>query len=540
MKKYYISATGIKRLNISSGAAGGSGLWGVMKGKASASLPAKTRISQRPIMLPIVLVLAILLPFLFLRVAFFVIESASGCSSSLDCMGPKLFGGSDSSRLREQLTKALLEANNDDEVIERKLGVSPESFSDLIKDVMSSRQDIKAFALRTKAMIASMEHKVQSARRHEFIYWHLASHGVPKSLHCLHLKLAEEYAVNAIARSSLPSPEYVSRLTDPSFYHIVLLTDNVVAASVSITSAIKNSVSPEKMVFHLVTDKKTYTPMHAWFAKFPIKSAVLEVKGLHQYDWSHEVNYGVKEMLEIHRLIWSHTYEKLKEGFNTVGYHERKLEVISPRCISLLNHLRIYAPELFPDLNKIIFLDDDVVVQHDLSALWQVDLNGKVVGAVFDSECGLDCCPGRKYKDYFNFSNSFIASNLNEDQCGWLYGMNVFNLEAWRNTNITETYHHWLKFNLRSGLDLWNPGALPPALLAFSGLVHPIHPSWHLAGLGYRFPRVGLETVKAAAVLHYSGPAKPWLEIGDPEVRSLWTRHLNYSNEIFRKCRIVE
>lgn len=109
-------------------------------------------------------------------------------------------------------------------------------------------------------------------------------------------------------------------------------------------------------------------------------------------------------------------------------------------------HLFFNANQMFPDLNKIIFLDDDVVVQHDLSALWQLDLNGKVVGAVFDSECGLDCCPGRKYKYYFNFSNSFISSNLNEDQCGWLYGLNVFNLEAWRNTNITATYNHWLKF----------------------------------------------------------------------------------------------
>lgn len=94
--------------------------------------------------------------------------------------------------------------------------------------------------------------------------------------------------------------------------------------------------------------------------------------------------------------------------------------------------------------------------------------------------------------------------------------------------------------NLDSGLDLWNPGALPPALLAFSGFVHPIHPSWHMAGLGYRFPQVGLEALKAATVLHFSGPAKPWLEIGDSKVRSLWTRHLNYSNEILRECRIRE
>lgn len=87
---------------------------------------------------------------------------------------------------------------------------------------------------------------------------------------------------------------------------------------------------------------------------------------------------------------------------------------------------------------------------------------------------------------------------------------------------------------------LWNPGALPPVLIAFDGLVHHIDPSWHVAGLGYRFPQVSLETLEAAAVIHFSGPAKPWLEIGVPEVRSLWTKHVNFSNEFFRKCRIVE
>lgn len=195
--------------------------------------------------------------------------------------------------------------------------------------------------------ILNMERKLHSARRRESIYWHLASHGVPKSMHCLYLKLAEEYAVNAAARSSLPPPEYISRLTDPSFHHVVLLTDNVFAASVVVTSTVNSSVDPEKLVFHVVTDKKTYTPMHAWFSINKIESAVVEVKGLHQYDWSHEVNIGVKDMLEIHRLIWSHRYENLKEGdLESAGDQERNLEVLSPSCISLLNHLRIYIPEV--------------------------------------------------------------------------------------------------------------------------------------------------------------------------------------------------
>ena len=79
------------------------------------------------------------------------------------------------------------------------------------------------------------------------------------------------------------------------------------------------------------------------------------------------------------------------------------------------------GPQLFPDLNKVVFLDDDTVVQHDLSSQWELNLNGKVVSAVVDSWYGHNCCPGRKYKDYFNFTNPIITSNLYYDHYGWLY-----------------------------------------------------------------------------------------------------------------------
>lgn len=104
-----------------------------------------------------------------------------------------------------------------------------------------------------------------------------------------------------------------------------------------------------------------------------------------------------------------------------------------------------WATQLFPDLNKIVFLDDDVVVQHDISSLWELDLNEKVVGAVVDSWCGENCCPGRRYKDYLNFSHPIVSSNFDPEHCAWLYGMNVIDLNSWRRANITTNYHRWLK-----------------------------------------------------------------------------------------------
>lgn len=98
---------------------------------------------------------------------------------------------------------------------------------------------------------------------------------------------------------------------------------------------------------------------------------------------------------------------------------------------------------------------------------------------------------------------------------------------------------------MKFGLTLWNPGVLPSALIAFEGQVHPIDSSsWLVTDLGYRHRSEeisnSIERVEAAAVVHFNGPAKPWLEIGLPEVRSLWSRYVNFSDKFIRKCGITE
>lgn len=189
------------------------------------------------------------------------------------------------------------------------------------------------------AQIENMEDMVERGKVHESMNWHLASHGVPRSLHCLSLKLAEEYAVNAVARCRLPPPEHAHRLVDPLYNHVLVLTDNVLAASVVVSSAVKKSINPERLVFHVVTDKKSYTSMHSWFAVNMVDSAVVEVKGLHHYDWSHDLNVGVEEMMEIHHQIW-------KRHDQLIHQYDHKLDVPTPSCLSLLNHLRIYLPQV--------------------------------------------------------------------------------------------------------------------------------------------------------------------------------------------------
>ena len=100
--------------------------------------------------------------------------------------------------------------------------------------------------------------------------------------------------------------------------------------------------------------------------------------------------------------------------------------------------------QLFPSLNKMVFLDDDIVIQTDLSPLWDIDMKGKVNGAVQTCRGKDEYVMSKRFKNYLNFSHPLIADNFDPQECAWAYGMNIFDLEAWRKTNISATYYHWL------------------------------------------------------------------------------------------------
>ena len=93
----------------------------------------------------------------------------------------------------------------------------------------------------------------------------------------------------------------------------------------------------------------------------------------------------------------------------------------------------------------MVFLDDDIVVQTDLSPLWDIDLNGKVNGAVKTCSGEDKFVMSKRLKSYLNFSHPLISQNFDPNECAWAYGMNIFDLDAWRKTNISSTYHYWVE-----------------------------------------------------------------------------------------------
>lgn len=86
---------------------------------------------------------------------------------------------------------------------------------------------------------------------------------------------------------------------------------------------------------------------------------------------------------------------------------------------------------------------------------------------------------------------------------------------------------------------LWKLGTLPPGLLTFYKLTHPLDKSWHVLGLGYN-PSIDRSDIDNAAVVHYNGNMKPWLELAMTKYRPYWTKYIKYDHPYIRSCNLSE
>ncbi|KAF4395150.1 hypothetical protein G4B88_018020 [Cannabis sativa] len=394
------------------------------------------------------------------------------------------------------------------------------SLSSLIFKAQDTHYDIATTIMTMKSHIQALEERANAATVQSTVFGQLAAEALPKSLNCLIVKLTSDWLLKSympeLANENRNSP----RLVDNNLYHFCIFSDNVLATSVVVNSTISNAEHPKQLVFHIVTNRINYGAMQAWFLSNDFKGSTIEVQSIEELAWLN-ASYApvVKQLVDTN----SRTYY-----FG--GFQDSKAEpkLHNPKYLSLLNHLRFYIPQIYPQLEKVVFLDDDVVVQKDLTPLFSLDLHGNVNGAV---ETCLEAF--HRYYKYLNFSNSVISSKIDPQACGWAFGMNVFDLIAWRKANVTARYHYWQEQN--SDGRLWKLGTLPPGLLTFYGLTEPLDRRWHVLGLGYDI-NIDNRLIESAAVIHFNGNMKPWLKLAIGRYKPLWERYVNQSNPCIEEC----
>ncbi|GLT39489.1 hypothetical protein SLA2020_136770 [Shorea laevis] len=386
--------------------------------------------------------------------------------------------------------------------------------------------DCKSVTGSLRAMLQTADEEVRSLKKQSTFLSQLAAKTIPNAIHCLSMRLTIEYHLLPLEKRKFPRSE---NLENPNLYHYALFSDNVLAASVVVNSTVMNAKDPSKHVFHLVTDKLNFGAMNMWFLLNPPGKATIHVENVDEFKWLNSSYCPVLRQLE--SAAMKDYYFKSGQP-NNLASGSSNLKYRNPKYLSMLNHLRFYLPQVYPKLDKILFLDDDIVVQKDLTGLWSVNLRGKVNGAV--ETCGESF---HRFDKYLNFSNPKIGKNFDPNACGWAYGMNMFDLKEWKKKDITGIYHKWQNWNEER--TLWKLGTLPPGLITFYGLTHPLEKSWHVLGLGYN-PSVDKREIENAAVVHYNGNMKPWLEIAMTKYRPYWTKYIKYDHPYLRSCKLSE
>jgi alpha-1,4-galacturonosyltransferase len=129
-----------------------------------------------------------------------------------------------------------------------------------------------------------------------------------------------------------------------------VFSDNVLGASVVVNSTIMNAHSPERLVFHVVTDAVNYGAMQTWFSINDFKDVVIEIKTVESFTW---LNASYVPVLKQLQDAETQSYYFRSTGQNEGEVQKTALKFRNPKYLSMLNHLRFYIPEVYPELDKV-------------------------------------------------------------------------------------------------------------------------------------------------------------------------------------------
>ncbi|XPM52360.2 MAG: glycosyltransferase family 8 protein (plasmid) [Leptolyngbya sp. IPPAS B-1204] len=178
------------------------------------------------------------------------------------------------------------------------------------------------------------------------------------------------------------------------------------------------------------------------------------------------------------------------------------------RYLTRTAYYRLLMPQVLPShLNKAIYLDCDMIVQGDLTELWQMDLGEHYVLAVLDDNQPLVSMA-------VGLSN-YRELGLNPNQKYFNSGLLVVNLKKWRVDNIGMKVIEYSKRNREYIRDADQDGLNA----VFTGNWGELNPRWNQMPRIYTYEswqdspydQTQYELLKNnPLIIHYTNAPKPW------------------------------
>lgn len=167
--------------------------------------------------------------------------------------------------------------------------------------------------------------------------------------------------------------------------------------------------------------------------------------------------------------------------------------------LSVATYLRLFMTEFLPQtLDRVLYLDSDVMVLSDLRPLWDTELHGAYVGAALEPFDPVQRLPLGFSADDFYFNA----------------GVMLVNLRRWRDENLLPVF---LEFAERNRSKLYSPDQ-DILNSVFRGNVLDIGVKWNWQALFPRLTPVQLhisasqfkQYKHAPGIIHFTSRLKPW------------------------------
>ncbi|QPK94470.1 DUF4422 domain-containing protein [Actinomyces sp. zg-332] len=179
---------------------------------------------------------------------------------------------------------------------------------------------------------------------------------------------------------------------------------------------------------------------------------------------------------------------------------------------------RLFMPKIMPNYEKILYLDSDLVVNHDVAELYKTDVTGVLLAACHDADtAGL-------YNGFLPDKKHYMDNilKIKEPYNYFQAGVILFNLEEFRKTYSTEEMLKYAGSYQWELLDQDVLNNLAQGRVKFVDMTWNVMFNWRYMRrpeIISRAPKYLSDEYDLAhknpKIIHYAGPDKPW---SDPEV----------------------
>lgn len=167
------------------------------------------------------------------------------------------------------------------------------------------------------------------------------------------------------------------------------------------------------------------------------------------------------------------------------------------RHISTMTYARLLIPSILPEgVPRALYLDADLLVLEDLGPIWEMGLDGAVLGAVVDE----------RIDTYVKKGNTSLAgSPLPQVRDYFNAGVLLIDLPRWREEHITEKAMEYLEqcpHSVYSDQDALN--------VACDGTWKKLDARWNYYQMDLKKPVSDLSDNQRPGIIHFHGWSKPW------------------------------